>query len=65
MGHNYNGRLLALPANIRLGWKRMAVANTLAYYNTAKVTPVKVSITDPRDQCYKTLFRNIPMFVIG
>jgi hypothetical protein len=25
------GRLLALPANIRLWWKGMTVANTLAY----------------------------------
>ncbi len=25
----------ALPTNIRLGWKGMAVANTLAYYDTA------------------------------
>ncbi len=24
------GRLLALPTNIRLGWKRMTEANTLA-----------------------------------
>jgi hypothetical protein len=36
-----NGRLLALPANIRLRWKGMAVANTLAYYITATITAVK------------------------
>jgi hypothetical protein len=36
-----NGRLLALPANIRLAWKRMAVASTLAYYVTATVMTVK------------------------
>jgi hypothetical protein len=36
-----NGRLLALPANIRLRWKLMAVANTLAYYITATITAVK------------------------
>ena len=32
------GRLLALPANIRIGWKW----NTVAYYNMAIVTAVKV-----------------------
>jgi hypothetical protein len=31
----------ALPANIRLGWMLMEVANTLAYYDTATVTTVK------------------------
>ncbi len=36
-----NGRLLALPANIRLRWKSMAVANTLAYYIKATITAVK------------------------
>jgi hypothetical protein len=32
---------LALSANIRLGWKLMEVANTLAYYDTATITAVK------------------------
>jgi hypothetical protein len=36
-----NGRLLALPTIIRLIWKGREVANTLAYYNTAKITVVK------------------------
>jgi hypothetical protein len=31
----------ALPANIRLGWKRMAVANALAYYHMATIVAVK------------------------
>jgi hypothetical protein len=26
------GRLLALPTNIRLGWRRLPGTNTLAYY---------------------------------
>jgi hypothetical protein len=26
-----------LPANIRLGWKRIAVANALAYFTTATI----------------------------
>ena len=29
------------PAKVRLGWKWMAVANTLAYYDTATILPVK------------------------
>ncbi len=33
---------LALPANIRIGWKWMTVANTLAYYDTTKLTADKV-----------------------
>ncbi len=31
MGLHSNGRLFALSSNIRLGWKGMAVENTLAY----------------------------------
>ncbi len=34
--------LLTLPGNIGLGWKFMAVANTLPYYNMATFTAVKV-----------------------
>jgi hypothetical protein len=36
-----NSRLLALPANIKLGWKRMSVVNALAYYIPATITTVK------------------------
>ncbi len=36
----YSGSLLVLPTNIRLGWKSMQVANTLAYYDTAIITAV-------------------------
>jgi hypothetical protein len=32
---------LVLHTNIRLGWKSMQLANTLAYYNTAIITAVK------------------------
>ncbi len=35
------GRLMASPVNIKLGWKKMVVPNTLAYYNTAPITAVK------------------------
>ncbi len=36
--------LLAVPTNIRLGWKRMAVVNTLAYYDMVTITVVKCFI---------------------
>ena len=34
-------RVLALPTNIRQGWKWIEVANALAYYDTATITAVK------------------------
>ncbi len=40
-GLDSSGKLLVLPAIIRLGWKKMAVANTLAYETTATITVVK------------------------
>ncbi len=47
-----NGRILALPENIRLGRKWLAAANTLAYYDTAKITPLKVLLR----RLYQTLW---------
>jgi hypothetical protein len=35
------GKIAALLANIRLGWKWMPVKNTLAYYDTELITAVK------------------------
>ncbi len=35
------GRLLALPANIGLGWKGLPRTNTLAYYENLEITAVK------------------------
>jgi hypothetical protein len=35
------GRLVALPANIRLGWKWLTVINTLVYYGPNFITVVK------------------------
>jgi hypothetical protein len=32
---------LALPRNVRLGWKRMTVRNTLGCHDTEKITTVK------------------------
>ncbi len=37
-----NGRLVALPSNIRLGWKCVEVANALARYDVTTIT-VKTS----------------------
>ncbi len=36
-----NGRLLALPTNIRQGWKIMEMANNVAYYDIATIILVK------------------------
>jgi hypothetical protein len=35
------GRLLASPLNIRLGWKDLSGANSVAYYENPKITAVK------------------------
>ncbi len=43
-GSSLNGRLLALPAYIRLECKWTPLANTLAYYDTATSTAVKCFI---------------------
>ncbi len=36
-----NGWLPALSPNIRLGWKCVTLANTVAYFKTAQITVVK------------------------
>jgi hypothetical protein len=36
---------LVVPSNIRLGWKGLPWANTLAYYEILKITAVKSFIT--------------------
>jgi hypothetical protein len=38
-------RLLALPANIRLGWKCLKMTPLLTYYDTEFITAVKSFIT--------------------
>ena len=35
------GRVLALPANIRLGWRGLPGSNTLAYYENPLIPTVK------------------------
>jgi hypothetical protein len=48
-GLSSNGWLPALLPNIRLGWKRQTLANTLAYYDAGKITAVKGFIVYARD----------------
>jgi hypothetical protein len=38
---NSEGRLQALPANIKLGWNLVKVTNTQAYYDTVTIVAVK------------------------
>jgi len=44
---------LALNVNIRLKWKSMEVANTLAYYNTVTITAVK-SFIGQAPECFES-----------
>jgi hypothetical protein len=52
-------RLLASITNIRLGWKGMAMANAVAYYNTATIMTIQVLMYRLRlgrlDHYYKIL----------
>ena len=45
---HFNGKLQALPANIRLALKWTVVANTLAYYDAATITALKSFIVQAR-----------------
>jgi hypothetical protein len=38
------GRLLALPTNIRLGWRGLAGTNTLVYYEKAKLKRLYITL---------------------
>jgi hypothetical protein len=40
-GAPFKGSPLALPTNIRLGWKGLPGTNTLAYYENWQITAVK------------------------
>ncbi len=46
------GFALALPANIRLGWKGLPRANTLAYCGNPYITAVKSFIVQAAGNCY-------------
>jgi hypothetical protein len=48
-----------LPANVRLGWKRMAVANTLAYYDTATIMAIKSFIVQATEPSVKKRYSSV------
>jgi hypothetical protein len=48
------GRPLALPTNIRLGWTGLPGRNTLAYYENLKITAVKSLIVKALGLCLET-----------
>jgi hypothetical protein len=63
--YSLNGRLLALPTNIRLGWKCLAVTtNTLAYYGyEINHGPKNMYCETGTGRCYKTFYgRNLRFF---
>ncbi len=51
-----NSRLLDLPANIRLEWKRMVVPKTVACYNTAAIMAVKSNTLKAPGQCLMPIY---------
>ena len=62
----HSGSRLVLPTNIRLGWKSMQVANTLAYYDTAIISTVKSFIVQaPGPHVIKLFIAVIYDFVIS
>jgi hypothetical protein len=50
MGIHSSSRLIALPANIRLGWNIILEANTLSYYATAVIAFLKGLIVQASGQ---------------
>ncbi len=61
-----NSRLLALPANVRLGWKWIAVANTLASYHTATITENKKAISaGPWSFLWTNFTKNFTLVIRG
>jgi hypothetical protein len=50
-GLHSRGKLLFMPAIIKLGCKKMTVANTLAYKNTATITIVKSLVAQAPGAC--------------
>jgi hypothetical protein len=53
--HLSKHRLLAWPKNIRLGWKQLIVANTLAYYGTELITVVTSYMIEAASVVFTTL----------
>jgi len=46
----HSGSLFVLPTNIRLEWKSIQVASTLAHYDTAIITAIKSFIVQALDE---------------
>ncbi len=60
-GAPFYRRLLALPANIKLGWKGLPLANVLAFYEKSSLTAIKSFITLSTGVfCYK-LFSSLTL----
>ncbi len=60
------GRLLALPTNIRLGWKWKEMTKALAYYDMAVKSLIAKAPDGIWAQCYKTIYvRYLRMLVIS
>ncbi len=49
-------KVQALPLNIILGWKRLTVTNSLAYYSTELTRTVKIVIAYDSGANVKNLF---------
>ncbi len=54
MGLNFNGWLLALLPCIRLGRQLVTLANTLAYYDAAKIPALNGSLVGPNKTFYNS-----------
>jgi hypothetical protein len=60
------GRLLALPTNIRLGWQYLQETNTLAYYENPKITNKNsFIILGPGPNVIKHFVRNLRIFALS
>jgi hypothetical protein len=58
------GRLLALPSNVRIGWKCLRWPNTLAYYANIQVTIVKSLIAQNQSLMNNVFFWNVYLLYI-
>ncbi len=55
-GTPLKGKLLALPTNIRLGWKSLPGTNTLAYYENPQITAILGFIVQAPGQIWLSLW---------
>jgi hypothetical protein len=59
IGLHSNVRLPALPTNIGQGWKRLLVANTLAYFDMVRIMTIKGLIVHARVKPGKILHSDV------